>query len=63
MPLEDLELPDGIDQLAEPIGWRCRSCEGSFTLVDVAAARLGPETVCEMLTSSAEQHLSHGCVK
>lgn len=62
-PFGDLDLPAGVDQLAEPIGWRCRACEGSFTLSDVDAARLRPEAVVEMLTSSAEQHVGHGCVE
>lgn len=58
----DLDLPPGVDQLAEPIGWRCRACQSTFTLSDFDAARLRPVSVVEMLCSSADQHLSHGCL-
>jgi hypothetical protein len=34
--LEHLDLPEGVEQLSEPVGWQCQTCGGS---------RLGPLVV------------------
>lgn len=50
----------GLDPLAEPLGWRCRSCEGRMTVPDApgGAALAG---VLDLLVDAARQHADGGC--
>lgn len=55
-------LPDGIEAIAEPIGWTCAGCGSSMTLPDaLPASEVKRRSVVEMLTDAARHHVSSGC--
>lgn len=52
----DVDLPEGVELLTEPIGWRCRACGGRVTMPDADTLRR-PELVAAALEHSAKSHL------
>ena len=54
------DLPDGVKELVEPVGWECEECGGRVTMPDLGALRF-PDLAGEALQQSAAHHLaSHG---